>query len=325
MESQPTQTVEGGALALAERVRGEAARVLVGMQTELEHCLVALLAGGHVLLEGPPGVAKTLLVRTLARALGGEFSRVQFTPDLMPADVTGTSVWRPSENAFRFQPGPIFAHFLLCDEINRAPAKTQSALLEAMQEGSVTADGTRHALPAPFCVFATQNPVEHEGTYPLPEAQLDRFLFKVVVDYPAPEVEARLVDAGHRRAPNATPEELGVVAVSSPAEILALRAAVLNVAVREDLPAYVVRLLRATRSDASFVLGGSPRAGVMLVAAAKARAALDGREFVTPDDLKAVFVPALRHRVVLDPAEELEGGTSDDALKRILDAVEVPR
>jgi len=325
MESPETQPTPSAARELAARVRGEAARVLVGLESEVDHCLVALLAGGHVLLEGPPGVAKTLLVRTLARALGGGYSRVQFTPDLMPADVTGTSVWRPSESAFRFQPGPIFAHFLLCDEINRAPAKTQSALLEAMQEGSVTADGARHALPAPFCVFATQNPIEHEGTYPLPEAQLDRFLFKIVVDYPAPEVEARLIDAGHRRAPTATPEDLGVGPVCTPAEILALRAEVLGVAVREDLPAYVVRLLRATRGDASFVLGGSPRAGVMLIAAAKARAALDGRGFVTPDDIKAVFVPALRHRVLLDPAEELEGATSEDALKRILDAVEVPR
>jgi MoxR-like ATPase len=324
MES-PATTELTPARALAERVRTQAARVLVGLESEIEHCLVALLAGGHVLLEGPPGVAKTLLVRTLARALGGQYSRVQFTPDLMPADVTGTSIWRPSEGGFRFQPGPIFAHFLLCDEINRAPAKTQSALLEAMQESAVTVDGARHALPAPFCVFATQNPIEHEGTYPLPEAQLDRFLFKVVVDYPPPEVEARLLEAGHRRAPNATPEELGVEPVSSPQEILELRAAVLGVALREDLPGFVVRLLRATRADASFVLGGSPRAGVMLIAAAKARALLDGRDFVTPDDLKAVFVPALRHRVVLDPAEELEGGTSDGALQRILDAVEVPR
>ncbi|MBK7641588.1 MAG: MoxR family ATPase [Planctomycetes bacterium] len=325
MESPETQPIPYPARELAERVRAQVARVLVGLEGEIEHCLVALLAGGHVLLEGPPGVAKTLLVRTLARALGGSYSRVQFTPDLMPADITGTSIWRPSESAFRFQPGPIFAHFLLCDEINRAPAKTQSALLEAMQEGSVTADGERHALPLPFCVFATQNPIEQEGTYPLPEAQLDRFLFKIVVGYPAPEVEAQLLEAGHRRAPNATPEELGVVPVCTPSEILALREAVLKIAVREDLPAYVVRLLRATRSDASFLLGGSPRAGVMLIAAAKARAALDGREFVTPDDLKSVFLPALRHRVVLDPAEELEGGTSVDALKRILDAVEVPR
>jgi len=325
MESPETKPTQSAARELAVRVRSEAARVLVGLESEIDHCLVALLAGGHVLLEGPPGVAKTLLVRTLARALGGGYSRVQFTPDLMPADVTGTSVWRPSESAFRFQPGPIFAHFLLCDEINRAPAKTQSALLEAMQEGSVTADGARHALPAPFCVFATQNPIEHEGTYPLPEAQLDRFLFKIVVDYPAPEVEARLIDAGHRRAPTATPEDLGVGPVCTPAEILALRAEVLGIAVREDLPGYVVRLLRATRADASFVLGGSPRAGVMLIAAAKARAALDGRAFLTPDDIKSVFVPALRHRVLLDPAEELEGGTSEDALKRILDAVEVPR
>ena len=310
---------------LALRVRTEVARVVVGMEAEIEACLTALLAGGHVLLEGPPGVAKTLLVRSLATALGGTYGRVQFTPDLMPADVTGTSIWRPSEGGFRFQPGPIFAHMLLCDEINRAPAKTQASMLEAMQEGAVTADGMRHELPKPFCVFATMNPVEHEGTYPLPEAQLDRFLFKIVVDYPPPEFEAQLLNAAHRRALAATPSELGVQRVSSPEELLALRAQVLDVEVREDLPAYVVRLLRATRTDGSFVLGASPRAGVMLVLGAKARALLLGRSFVTPDDIKALFLPALRHRVMLDPAEEIEGGTSDEALQRILDSQEVPR
>jgi MoxR-like ATPase len=219
----------------------------------------------------------------------------------------------------------VFANFLLCDEINRAPAKTQASLLEAMQEGAITVDGTRHPLPAPFCVFATQNPIEHEGTYPLPEAQLDRFLFKVRVAYPEADVEARLLSEAHRRPFGATPEDLGVRAVSSPAEILDLRARSLAVEVREDLPAYVVKLLRATREDPSLVLGASPRAGVMLIGAASARALFAGRAYVLPDDLKANFLAALRHRVSLDPAEEIEGGTSDDALRRILDRVEVPR
>ena len=310
---------------LARRVEEESARVLVGLEHEVRLCLTAVLAGGHVLLEGPPGVAKTLLVRTLARALGGDFSRVQFTPDLMPADVTGTSIWRPSEAAFRFQPGPVFAQFVLCDEINRAPAKTQSALLEAMQEGAVTIDGRRHELPRPFTVFATMNPIEHEGTYPLPEAQLDRFLFKLLVGYPEPEVEARLLSEAHARSPSATPLELGVRAVIVPAELEAARERVERVEVRADLPAYVVALLGATRSTRSLVLGASPRAGVMCLRAAKARAALEGLEYVTPDHIKEVFLSTMRHRVVLDPAEELEGVRADAVLEQILDSVEVPR
>jgi MoxR-like ATPase len=320
---EATRTI--GTAELAERVQAEVRRVVVGLEAEVEACLVALLAGGHVLLEGPPGVAKTLLVRALATALGGSYGRIQFTPDLMPADVTGTSVFHPAQGAFHFQPGPVFAQVLLCDEINRAPAKTQSALLEAMQEGAVTADGRRHVLPRPFSVFATQNPVEHEGTYPLPEAQLDRFLFKVLVGYPAPDVEARLLAEAHARDETATPAELGVRAVAAPEDVLRLRAEAAAVAVREDLPAYVVRILRATRQGGALVLGASPRAGVMLLRAAKARAALSGRAFVLPDDVKAVALPALRHRVVLDPAEEIEGTTADDALQRILDSVEVPR
>jgi MoxR-like ATPase len=323
--SGPPAGAGAEAVALAERVRRTAARAIVGLEREIEACLTAVLAGGHVLLEGPPGVAKTLLVRTLATALGESYGRVQFTPDLMPADVTGTSMFRPNEGVFVFQPGPIFAQVLLCDEINRAPAKTQAALLEAMQEGAVTVDGRRHELPSPFTVFATMNPIEHEGTYPLPEAQLDRFLFKVAVGYPAPEVEARLLAEAHRRPADALPEDLGVARVTDGEELLRLRAAVLDVAVRDDLPAYVVSLLAATRRDASLVLGASPRAGVMLLRAAKARAALEGRGYVTPDDLKAVFLPALRHRVALDPAEEIEGGTPDDVLLRILDSHEVPR
>jgi len=320
MTSNPISAVD-----LARRVNEEVRRVVVGLEREVEHAVIALLAGGHVLLEGPPGVAKTLLVRTIAAALGGRFGRIQFTPDLMPADVTGTGIFHPGEGAFRFQEGPVFAQVLLCDEINRAPAKTQSALLEAMQEASVTADGRRHALPRPFTVFATQNPIEHEGTYPLPEAQLDRFLFKVLVGYPAADVEARLLTETHARDELASPTDLGVTPVATPEVILALREIVRRVVVREDLPAYVVRLLTATRKEGRIVLGASPRAGVMLLRAAKARAAIEGREFVLPDDLKRVFLPALRHRVTLDPAEEIEGTTTDDALQSILDAVEVPR
>jgi MoxR-like ATPase len=311
--------------ALEARILAAVRHAVVGLEAELEACLGALLAGGHVLLEGPPGVAKTLLARTLAVALGCRFGRVQFTPDLMPADVTGTSVFHPGEGGFRFQPGPVFAQVLLCDEINRAPAKTQAALLEAMQEGAVTVDGTRHALPRPFFVLATMNPIEHEGTYPLPEAQLDRFLYKVRIGWPTAEVEERILAEAHGRAPLSQPAELGVEAVTRPEELLELSAAIEGVAVREDLPAYVVKLLGATRASGSLVLGASPRAGVMLLRGAKARAALQGRDYVTPDDVKALFLPALRHRVLLDPAEELEGASADSVLTRILESVEVPR
>ena len=308
-----------------QRVQAEVGRVVVGLEAEVEACLVAVLAEGHVLLEGAPGVAKTLLVRVLSAALGGSYGRVQFTPDLMPADVTGTSVFRPGSGSFDFLPGPIFAQLLLCDEINRAPAKTQAALLEAMQEGAVTVDGTRHELPRPFTVFATMNPIEHEGTYALPEAQLDRFLFKVLVGYPSAEVEERILVESHRRPPGASPGELGVEAVTSTDDVLAMRRRIEEVGVREDLPGYVVKLLQATRASSSLVLGASPRAGVMLLRAAKARAALSARDFVTPDDVKALYCAAMRHRVLLDPAEEIEGADVDAVLERLMDRVEVPR
>ncbi len=319
--STPTSAV----VELSRRLRAATGEVLVGLEGLVDDCLVAILAGGHVLLEGPPGVAKTLAVRTLATALGGSFSRIQFTPDLMPSDVTGISLFHPGQGEFRFQRGPVFGQFLLCDEINRAPAKTQSALLEAMQERSVTVDGVRHELPTPFTVFATMNPIEHEGTYPLPEAQLDRFLFKVLVGYPPADVEAHLLARAHRHEPEKTPEELGVRAVASPEELLLARKIVDGVVVREDLPAYVVRLFHETRTSPSLALGASPRAGVMLLRAAKARAVLAGRDYVLPDDIKEVFLPVVRHRVALDPAEEIEGVQADEVLRRILDAVEVPR
>ena len=313
-------------LRLTANVREACGRVLIGLEDEVDACLTALLAGGHVLLEGPPGVAKTLLVRCLAAALGGDFGRIQFTPDLMPADVTGTSVFHAEDGSFRFRAGPIFTQFLLCDEINRAPAKTQAALLEAMQERSVTTDGETRPLPRPFCVFATQNPIEHEGTYPLPEAQLDRFLFHVRLGYPNPDHEAQLLASAHGRPIDASPAELGIVPQSDPARWLDLAALIESkIEVREDLFDYIVRLLGATRRSPSLALGASPRAGVMLVRAAKARAAMGGRAFITPDDIKGVFLPALRHRVALDPAEEIGGGSTEKVLRGILDSVEVPR
>ena len=324
-EAPPAPAATAEVNAMLERLLAETGQVLVGLEKELRACLCAALAGGHVLLEGPPGVAKTLLVRTLAQAIGGSYGRIQFTPDLMPADVTGTSIFHPAQGEFRFSPGPIFAQFLLCDEINRAPAKTQSAMLEAMQEGTITVDGTIHSLPQPFSVFATMNPIEHEGTYPLPEAQLDRFLFKVKIDYPNPEVEAQLLQRSHGREPGASPGDLGVSAVLAEGELERARQLAMAVEVRADLPAYVVRLFTQTRESPSLVLGASPRAGVMLLRAAKAHAALRGQDYVTTDDIKAVFIPCLRHRVSLDPAEEIEGITSDEILQRILDTVEVPR
>lgn len=314
------------AAALKQRIERSTSKVLVGLGAEVEASLIALLAGGHVLLEGPPGVAKTLLVRTLAASLSGDFGRIQFTPDLMPADVTGTSVFTAETGAFDFRPGPIFTQFLLCDEINRAPAKTQAALLEAMQERSVTCDGESRDLPRPFTVFATQNPIEHEGTYPLPEAQLDRFLFMVRIGYPTPGNEAALLARAHASSVIASPEQLGVEVVATAEELISLGAEIeTGCKVRADLFTYMVRLLSATRNSPSLILGASPRAGVYLLRAAKVQAAFEGRDFVTPDDIKAVFLPGLRHRVGLEPAEEIVGRTTDVVLRGILDSEEVPR
>ncbi len=304
-----------------ERLRAAVGQVVIGQDRALRQIFVTLLVGGHSLVEGVPGVAKTLLVRTLASALRLKFGRIQFTPDLMPSDILGTSILDASAARFRFREGPIFAELLLADEINRAPAKTQSALLEAMQEGTVTVDGERHALSEFFTVFATQNPVDQEGTYPLPEAELDRFLFKILVDYPNEEEERSLL----RRHHDETADPLAVTPVLEPEDIARARAIVRSVTVSDEILGYVAELVRATRDDFQYGLGASPRAGLLLLRAAKAQAVLEGRGFVLPEDVQEMWQPALRHRVMLDPGLEVDGQTADAALERTLRGITVPR
>jgi MoxR-like ATPase len=315
--------VEQGA-ELLDRVRSAVAAYVVGQDATIADALVGFLARGHVLIEGVPGTAKTLLVRALAGALGLRFARIQFTPDLMPSDVTGVNVLRDPSRGFEFQPGPIFTDLLLGDEINRAPAKTQSALLEAMAERQVTVDGVSRPLGAAFTVYATQNPVEHEGTYPLPEAQLDRFLLKTVMPYPTREAELELLaryEAGfdaERIADSRIPAAL------SADEATQLRALVEGVRVAEEVRTYIADITRSTREERMLSLGASPRATVALFRAARAGAVLEGRDFVTPDDVKGVAPAVLRHRITLAPELEVEGRTADDVLAALLARVRVP-
>ena len=297
--------------------------VVLGQEGATRDALVALLARGHVLLEGVPGTAKTLLVRTLSLALDVKFARIQFTPDLMPADVTGVSVLTGSHE-FQFRPGPLFADLVLADEINRAPAKTQAALLEAMQERTVTADGTSHPLSSVFTVFATQNPVEFEGTYPLPEAELDRFMVKVIVGYPDARVEQGILTRYVEGFEADRPDTYGVRAVTDARGLERLRGLADAVRVEPRITAYITGIVRATRDAASLTLGASPRAGVALLKTARASALLDQRDYVIPDDVKSLATAVLRHRVRLAPELELEGVTPDQALKAILEKVEVP-
>ena len=306
---------------LCERIAGEVEKVVVGQREPLEIVLAALSLGGHVLLEGVPGVAKTLTANALSRALGADFRRVQFTPDMLPSDVTGTVALRQGE--LRFRPGPVFANIVLADEINRTPPKTQAALLEAMQEGQVTVDGEAHALPDPFLVLATQNPVEYEGTYPLPEAQRDRFLVRVDLGYPSEQDERAMLALARRGLAPAALEELRPVA--SVEELRAARAEVDATEVEESVLGYVVAVVRRTRELPSVSLGASPRAAVHLLAASKAAARLAGRGYVTPDDVARMAIPVLRHRLVLTPEAELERFTPDAAVRNALDAVPVPR
>jgi MoxR-like ATPase len=315
-----------------QRVRAAVATRVVGQDAVIDEALVAFLARGHALLEGVPGVAKTLLVRALAGALGARFGRIQFTPDLMPSDITGVSVLREAthggqsvSSGFEFHPGPVFTDLLLADEINRAPAKTQAALLEAMQERQVTVDGVPRPLGELFTVFATQNPVEYEGTYPLPEAQLDRFLVKINVPYPALDAELEMLA---RYAGGFDPERPGVASpgpVVDPSSLVALRAAVDGVRVAPEVREYVAALVRATRDDAGLTLGGSPRATVALFRVARAAALLNGRDFVTPDDVKDYAPAVLRHRVSVAPELEVEGRTADEVLQGIFTRVRAPQ
>ncbi len=306
-----------------ERIKQQMARVIVGQNELVEGVLVAAMAKGHALVEGAPGLGKTLVARTLAVVSGCAFKRIQFTPDLMPSDITGSSVYSRETGKFTFVPGPIFGQLLLADEINRAPAKTQSALLEAMQDHQVTVDGTSRPLPAPFVVVATQNPVESQGTYPLPEAQLDRFLFKLTVGDPPPEIERTIV---RHHADGFDPTDLSALqAVTSPQEIVAMQQHAQAVRVDDAVVAYIVELVRRTRDDKAIELGASPRASIALLKSAQVIAAAEGRAFVTPDDVKPMVAPVLRHRVLLHPDAQLQGTSADDRIEDILRSVPVPR
>jgi len=306
---------------LHARVAGEVRKVVVGQAAALEDMLAALALGGHVLLEGVPGTAKTLLASATARALGIDFRRLQFTPDMLPSDVTGTMALRAGELVFR--PGPVFAGVVLADEINRTPPKTQAALLEAMQEGQVTVDGVSHALPDPFLVLATQNPVEYEGTYPLPEAQRDRFLVHVAIGYPSADEERAMLRLQRRGLAPAALDD--VVAVAGAEDLRAARAEVDATEITEEVVGYVVAVVRRTRELPSVALGASPRAAVHLLGAAKAAARLAGRAYVTPDDVSRMAAPVLRHRLVLTPEAELERATPAGAIRTALEDVPVPR
>jgi MoxR-like ATPase len=317
-------TIAGPVAAWADRVVGEINKVYVGQDKLVHGVLAALLADGHVLIESVPGLGKTLLVRALGRVLGCKFSRIQFTPDLMPSDVTGSPVFDERVHDFRFRPGPVFTQILLADEINRAPAKTHSALLEIMQETRVTIDGVNHPIERPFLVLATQNPIESEGTYNLPEAQLDRFLFKLVVDYPSAEEETGILRL-HTRAlgPDSGLAE-ALETVTGPDEVQEMQRRCAEVLVDDHVLGYIAALVRRTREWPTFSLGASPRAGVAVLRGARAFAALDGRDYVLPDDVQEVALPALRHRVLLTPEAEVEGRGADELLAELVRSVEVP-
>ena len=308
----------------ANRVLSELQHVVLGQSAVLRECLLALIARGHVLLEGPPGTAKTLLVRSLNQSLGLEFRRIQFTPDLMPSDITGVSVLGAG-GTFTFRPGPLFADLVLGDEINRAPAKTQAALLEAMEERSATVDGISHPMSTSFTVFATQNPIEFEGTYPLPEAELDRFIIKSKLSYPDADVEQSVLTRVLGGFESSDVTTFGIAQVLDADGLGRLRAASRRVRVEASLTAYITALVRATRDAPALTMGASPRASVALLKLAQASALLDGRDYVVPDDVKSLAAPVLRHRVMVAPELELEGVSADDALATLIQRVEAPR
>ena len=307
------------------QMKAEAAKVIVGQEEVFEQVVIAFLTGGHVLLEGVPGVAKTLIAKTLARLVDAGFGRIQFTADLMPSDVIGTQVFEINQGRFYLKKGPIFTSIVLADEINRAPAKTQSALLEAMEERQVTIEGTRYPMEEPFMVLATQNPVEYEGTYPLPEAQLDRFLFKVVVDYPPEAVEREILRRYHAGFDAHQLDRAGLQPIVATGELPALRDEIRSVTVEDGILAYITQIAVATRRSPDLMLGGSPRASIASLLTAKTFAALRGRVYVTPDDVKQVILPVYRHRIILRPEAEIEGLNADTVLRRIVAGVPVPR
>lgn len=310
---------------LRDRVIGEASKVVVAQEQVIEQILIALLVGGHVLLEGVPGVAKTLLVKVCARVTGSGFRRVQFTPDMMPSDLTGTMIFNVQTSDFQFRPGPVFTNFLLADEVNRTPPKTQSALLEVMEERQVTVEGQTYKAPLPFFVAATQNPIEYEGTYPLPEAQLDRFLFKIEMGYPTEPWEYEMLRRHNAGLDPRNLDEVEISSATSPEELVESGLQARQVEVHDEVLAYLMRVVRHTRSAPAVQLGGSPRAAVALLLASKARAWLYGRNFVTPDDVAYLAKPVLRHRILLRPEAELEQYSPDDVLDSTLAQIPVPR
>ena len=311
--------------ALSLEIRGEIGKAIIGQTDTIDLMLVSLFASGHILLEGPPGTAKTFLAQCFASATSLKFGRIQFTPDLMPGDLLGTNLFNFQTYEFSLIKGPIFCDLLLADEINRTPPKTQAALLEAMQERKITIDGTAYNLGDKFMVIATQNPIEQQGTYPLPEAQLDRFLFKHVLAYPSREEEIEIVSRHGAKSGSQTAKTMGVRSVISAKTLTKAIATTTSVRLTEDVILYIVDLVRGTRENPLFQTGASPRAAAMLAAAARAKAALDGRDFVIPDDVKSIALPALRHRVILSPVAEIEGRSADELISDIIEQTEAPR
>lgn len=305
------------------KIKAEIGKVIVGQENMIDLLVTALLADGHVLIEGVPGVAKTLTAKLFSKIISVEFSRIQFTPDLMPSDVVGTSVFNMKNSDFEFHPGPIFSNIVLIDEINRAPAKTQAALFEVMEERQVTIDKVTHPMKRPYMVLATQNPIEHEGTYRLPEAQLDRFLFKIVVNYPNLDEEVSIISNQHKREGTLAVEE--VAPIISAEDIASMKAFTQKVHVEENLIRYIAQIVQETRSNPMLFLGASPRASVAILNGAKAFALIQGRDFINPEDIKKIALPVLRHRIALSPEKEMEGISPDVIVQQIIDKIEVPR